>query len=70
MAKKKELSFEEAVDQLQEITSNIEGNRYGMDEMLVKIKEAAALINDCKAKLNSTNEEVKKILATIADTEQ
>ena len=67
MAKKKELSFEEAIAQLQEITSNIEKNRYGMDEMLVKIKEAAALINDCKAKLNSTNEEVKKILDTISD---
>ena len=67
MAKKKELSFEEAIAQLQEITSNIEENRYGMDEMLVKIKEAAALINDCKAKLNSTNEEVKKILDTISD---
>ena len=67
MAKKKELSFEEAIAQLQEITSNIEDNRYGMDEMLVKIKEAAALINDCKAKLNSTNEEVKKILDTISD---
>ena len=67
MAKKKELSFEEAIAQLQEITSNIEENRYGMDEMLVKIKEAATLINDCKAKLNSTNEEVKKILNTISD---
>ena len=67
MAKKKELSFEEAIAQLQEITSNIEKNHYGMDEMLAKIKEAAALINDCKAKLNSTNKEVKKILDTISD---
>ena len=70
MAKKRELSFEEAIAQLQEITSNIEDNSYGMDEMLAKIKDAAGLINDCKAKLNSTNEEIKKILTTIADTEQ
>ena len=70
MAKKKEISFEESIAQLQEITSNIEDNYYGMDEMLVKIKEAAELINDCKAKLNSTNEEIKKILTTISDTEQ
>jgi len=67
MAKKKELSFEEDIAQLQEITLNIEENRYGMDEMLVKIKEAAALINNCKAKLNNTNEEIKKILDSISD---
>ena len=69
MAKKKGLSFEEAMVQLQEITSNIEDNSYGMDEMLVKIKEAAELINNCKVKLNNTNEEIKKILTSISDTE-
>ena len=70
MSKKNEPTFEEAMAQLQEIASNVENNGYGMDELLVKVKEAAQLINDCRAKLNSTNEEIKKILATIETAEE
>ena len=55
---------------MQEIASNIENNRYGMDELLVKVKEAAQLINVCRAKLNSTDDEIKKILAAIETTEK
>ena len=65
MTKKRELTFEEAMGQLQEIAANVEGNRYGMDELLEKVKEAVQLISDCRAKLNSTNDEIKKILSTI-----
>lgn len=67
MGKKKNLNFEEAMQKLQNIASDIENNRYGIDELLQKVKEATELINACKAKLNDTNEEIKKILANIED---
>ncbi|MDD6209365.1 MAG: exodeoxyribonuclease VII small subunit [Bacteroidales bacterium] len=67
MGKKNELNFEEAIGSLEEIASNIENNRYGIDELLQKVKEAVQLINACKKKLNSTNDEVKKILANLED---
>ena len=70
MSKKSEPTFEEAIARLQEIASNVENNRYGMDDLLVKVKEATQLINDCRAKLNSTNDEIKKILATIETAEE
>ena len=62
----KQPTFEEALKRLQEINTTIASNGYTMDQLCTVVEEAAQLIAFCKTRLSSTNEEVKKILATLA----
>ena len=61
----KKLSYAEAFSRLEEIQRSIESNRLEVDELSVVLKEAAALLQVCKDKLFTVNEETKKILETI-----
>lgn len=51
-----------AFEELQQIVSEIEEGQISVDELSEKVKRAAQLINICKAKLSSTEEDVNKIL--------
>jgi exodeoxyribonuclease VII small subunit len=55
-------NYAEAFEELQQIVSEIEEGQISVDELSDKVKRAAALINICKAKLTSTEEDVNKIL--------
>jgi exodeoxyribonuclease VII small subunit len=57
-----QLKYAEAFDELQKIVSEIEEGHISVDELSDKVKRAAILINICKAKLSSTEEDVNKIL--------
>lgn len=54
--------YTEAFEELQQIVSEIEEGQISVDELSEKVKRAALLINLCKAKLSSTEEDVNKIL--------
>jgi exodeoxyribonuclease VII small subunit len=54
--------YAEAFEELQQIVSEIEEGHISVDELSEKVKRAALLINICKAKLSSTEEDVNKIL--------
>ncbi len=54
--------YTEAFEELQQIVSEIEEGQISVDELSEKVKRAALLINICKAKLTSTEEDVNKIL--------
>jgi exodeoxyribonuclease VII small subunit len=62
---KKELSYKEAFERLQEIQDLIEKNKLDVDELSSVLKEAAGLLKICKDKLFIINEETKKILEEI-----
>ncbi|GBU07307.1 hypothetical protein AwDysgo_06380 [Bacteroidales bacterium] len=62
---KKEISYKEAYAKLENILQEIEGNEMDVDQLSIKIKEAAGLLNLCKDKLFVASEETKKILAQI-----
>lgn len=53
-----QLSYEEALAELQEIVSAIESDTIGMDELSQKVKRAAELMTYCKKKLHQTKEEI------------
>lgn len=61
MAKKTE-SYNEAVEKLRRIVSEIESGEMDVDILSEKVKEATRLIKLCKDKLYKADAEVQKIL--------
>lgn len=59
---KKTESYQEAVDKLQRIVSEIEKGEADVDLLSDNVKEATRLIKLCKDKLYKVDEEVKKVL--------
>ena len=62
---KKEQTYGEAMQELQDIMSSIENADLDVDVLLEKVKKAATLIKFCKDKLQKTNVEIQKILDEI-----
>jgi len=62
---KKELTYDQAFEELQSILDTIEQEETGIDVLEVKVKRAAELIKLCKHKLRSTESELDKILKEI-----
>ncbi len=58
----KELNYEEAVKQLEDIVAKMENEELDIDRMSEQLKVAKRLIKSCKDKLTKTDEEIKKIL--------
>ena len=58
----KEINYEEAILQLENIARRMENGEFEMDELVAQLKKAQELIKLCNDKLRSTDEEVKKIL--------
>ncbi len=60
MAKK--LSYNEAIEEIEQIIAKIENDEYSIDELAEKVKRISFLISYCKEKLRNTEEELDKIL--------
>ena len=58
----KEIKYEAAVHQLEDIVSKLENNELDIDELSTELKKAQQLVKLCKDKLTKTDEEIKKIL--------
>ena len=59
----KEIKYEEAFTQLQNIVRKMENDEYSIDEIAVQLKEVQRLIKFCKDKLTKTEQEIQKIQA-------
>lgn len=59
---KSNISYTEAVKQIEEILKRIESEELDVDELSDKVKKAADLLKLCKSKLHDTEEEIQKIL--------
>lgn len=59
----KELKYEAAFAELQEIVRKMENDELDIDQLSDQLKRAQELIKLCKDKLTKTDEEIKKILA-------
>ncbi len=62
---KKEQTYGEAMQELQDIMLRIENDELDVDILLEEVKKAANLIKFCKDKLQKTNVEIQKILEKI-----
>lgn len=58
----KEIKYEAAVRQLEDIVSKLENNELDIDELSTELKKAQQLVKLCKDKLTKTDEEINKIL--------
>ena len=62
MSKAKDLTYEDALAKLQAIVELLENKEVKIDELTEKVKEAKTLVEYCRKKLGSTEEEIKKII--------
>lgn len=66
MSEKKE-TYNQAVEKLRKIVSDIESGDLDVDILSDKVKEATRLIELCKEKLYKVDEEVKKVLEELEE---
>ncbi|NOU17887.1 MAG: exodeoxyribonuclease VII small subunit [Bacteroidales bacterium] len=64
---KKQLTYSEAIAEIESIISKIENQELDIDELSANVKRVAELLNFCKLKLKNTEEEVQKILKEFDD---
>ncbi len=64
---KKQQTYNEAIIEIENIISKIENQELDIDELSINVKRVAELLNFCKLKLKSTEEEVQKILKDFND---
>jgi exodeoxyribonuclease VII small subunit len=67
MATNKKLTYQESLDEIEEILGKIERNELDIDELAEKVKRVSFLLKFCKDKLQKTNEEVEKILSDMEE---
>ena len=65
-----EMTYSEAITELETIVAEIEQDDVPVDELLEKVKRAADLITFCKAKLTKTEDEVHNVLESIQEKEE
>lgn len=63
------IKYTEAFEELQQIVGDIEDGEISVDELSIKVKRASELIQLCKNKLTSTEEDVNQILKELEDGE-
>lgn len=63
----KDISYTDALNELNEIAHQIENESIPVDELTTKLKRASQLITLCRAKLRLTEEEVKKIIGEMGE---
>ncbi len=62
MAKNDNISYKEAMQEIEEGLHQLENEELDVDELTTKLKRISYLLKVCKGKLRSTEEEVNKIL--------
>jgi exodeoxyribonuclease VII small subunit len=68
VSKSKQISYSQALSELEKIISRIESEETDVDVLAEKVKRAAYLIKLCKGKLRSTEEEVGKALSELEES--
>ncbi len=66
----KKITYNEAVNEIEEILHQIENEELDVDYLSEKVKRAYYLLRLCKDKLYSTEQEIEKIMKDFADESQ
>ena len=62
---KKELSYTDAMQELELLVRDIEEGKLSIDDLTSKVKRATELVHLCKEKLHATDKELEKVLAEL-----
>lgn len=65
MATKKTPTYDEAIQEIEQILEQVELGNLEIDQLSDKLKRVSQLINICKTKIGKTEEEINKILKNI-----
>ena len=61
-----EVKYSKAIERLDEIIGQIEGDEIDVDELSLRVKEAVNLIKLCKSKIDKAEMEVKQVVDDLA----
>lgn len=61
MTKKVDISYQDAITELEQILNDIQGNQISVDTLTDSVARASELIKYCKEKLKSTETQIKGI---------
>jgi exodeoxyribonuclease VII small subunit len=61
MAKEKQLTYQQAVAEIEDILQQMESNKTDVDSLSEKVKKALSLLNFCAEKLRATEEEIAQL---------
>ena len=61
------LTYKSAMEEIENLVKLLEENKLDVDELREKVKRIAVLVEFCKEKLHGTEEEVNKVLKSIAE---
>lgn len=67
MPKNKELTYSQALKELEKIVKEIESEEVDIDILAEKIKRASQILVFCKGKLRTAEDEVNKVLIGMED---
>ena len=67
MAKNRQLTYSQALSELEKIINEIESEEVDVDVLAEKVKRASYLIKFCTTRLRITEEEVKKALSDVGE---
>lgn len=59
----KEMKYEAAVSQLEDIVTKLENNELDIDQLTAELKKAQELIKLCRDRLTKTDTEIKTLLS-------
>ena len=62
MARNSQLNYSQAIEELNKLVQDLQGDDIDVDQLSEKVKRASFLIKFCKTKLRDTDGEVKKVL--------
>lgn len=68
--KQKKETYSQAMNRLETIVRQVDGNELEIDELVEKIKEANEIIAFCSEKLKKADMEVEKLLADKQENEE
>ncbi len=60
-----ELSYSDALAELETILDQIENDRVELDELAAKVERAATLIHHCRSKIERTQMQVQRIITSL-----
>ena len=63
---KKEISYNEAIAEIQQLLEEIESEKTDIDSLSAKVKKATKLIALCKQKLKKADEEIEKLMKSVS----
>ena len=58
----KEISYKDAIQEIEEILEKIESGELDVDSLSLKVRRVAELLETCKKKLSSTEKEIQKVI--------